>query len=130
MLIIRLQRIGRKNQPLFRIVLTEKTAPIKGRYIESLGFFNPLKKEHNLKSPRIKYWLSKGAKPSNTVYNLLVKGKILQGPKRKIKIRKKKKEKRIEERPEKKPEEKLKKEPEQKPLEKKQEKKQEKKEKK
>jgi len=119
MLVIRLQRIGRKNQPLFRIVLTEKTAPIKGKYIESLGFLNPLQKEYHLKSPRIRHWLSQGAKLSDTVYNILVKERILQGPKRKIKIKKKKEERKAEKQPEKKAEKKA----ETKPAEKKSEKK-------
>ena len=91
MLIIRLQRTGKRNQPLFRVVLTEKRAPIKGKYIERLGFINPEKKEYDLNSERIKYWLSKGASPSDTVYNLLVVKQILPGPKRKIKIKKKRK---------------------------------------
>jgi len=123
MLVIRLQRIGRKNQPLFRIVLTKKTAPIKGKYIESLGFLNPLQKEYHLKSPRIRHWLSQGAKPSDTVYNVLVKERILQGPKRKIKIKKKKEERKAEKQPEKQPEKKAEKKAEKKPAEKKSEKK-------
>lgn len=93
MLVIRLQRMGKKNQPLFRVVLVEKGAPIKGKYIERLGFLDPCKKKWNLDSERIKYWLGRGAKPSDTIFNLLVKEKILKGPKRKIKIKRKKKEK-------------------------------------
>lgn len=95
MLVIRLQRMGKKNQSLFRVVLAEKGAPIKGKYIEKLGFLNPLRKEYHLRSKRIKYWLSQGVKPSDTVYNLLVKEGILKGPKRKIKIKKKKKKKEV-----------------------------------
>jgi len=91
MLIIRLQRTGKKNQPLFRVVLTDKRMPIKGRYIEKLGFLNPRKKEYHFNSQRIKYWISHGAYPSDTVYNILVKEQVLKGPKRKIKIKKKRK---------------------------------------
>ncbi|MFH0987571.1 MAG: 30S ribosomal protein S16 [Patescibacteria group bacterium] len=91
MLVIRLQRTGKRNQPFFRIVLTEKTSPIKGKYIEALGFLNPEKKKSQIKQDRIKYWISKGAVPSDTVYNLLVEKKIIDKPKIKIKIKSKKK---------------------------------------
>jgi len=90
MLVIRLQRIGKKNQPFFRVVLTEKTAPPKGKYIEKLGFLDPRKKNADLKADRIKYWMEKGAQASDTVWNLLIKKGIIEGEKRKIKIRKKK----------------------------------------
>jgi small subunit ribosomal protein S16 len=79
--------MGKKNQPLFRIVLVEKTAPPKGKYIEKLGSLDPIRERRNLYVERIKYWLGQGAKPSDTVYNLLIKEKILEGPKRKIKIK-------------------------------------------
>jgi len=73
MLVIRFFRTGKKNQPSFKIVVTEKRKPPRaGRYIEEVGFWNPLTKEKVLKGERIKYWLSVGAKPSNRVYNLLV----------------------------------------------------------
>jgi len=73
MLVIRFFRTGKKNQPSFKIVVTDKRKPPRaGRYIEEVGFWNPLTKEKVLKGERIKYWLSVGAKPSNRVYNLLV----------------------------------------------------------
>ena len=73
MLVIRFFRTGKKNQPSFKIVVTDKRKPPRaGRYIEEVGFWNPLTKEKVLKSERIKYWLSVGAKPSPTVHNLLV----------------------------------------------------------
>lgn len=93
MLIIRFQRMGKKNQALFRIVVAQKESKIKGKYIEKLGFYNPLNKEKKLNIERIKYWLEKGAQVSNSVWNLLVKEKIIEGVKRKIKIKKKKEEK-------------------------------------
>lgn len=88
MLIIRFQRVGKRNQSLFRIVLTEKTAPPKGKYIEKLGFHNPIEKETILDKERILYWLGKGAKPSDTVWNLLIKKGIIKDKKIKIKIKK------------------------------------------
>ncbi|MDO8435971.1 MAG: 30S ribosomal protein S16 [bacterium] len=91
MLVIRFFRVGKKNQPHFKIVVTEKSKPPRaGRFVEEVGFYNPIKKEKGLKSDRIKYWLSVGAKPSATVYNLLITEKIIEGKKipkhKKIKV--------------------------------------------
>ncbi len=77
MLVIRFFRVGKKNQPSFKIVVTDKNKPPRaGRFLEEVGFYNPLTKEKVLKVDRIKYWLSVGAKPSDTVYNLLVTERI------------------------------------------------------
>ena len=90
MLSIRLFRTGKKNQAFFKIVVTDKRRPPKGgRFVEEVGFLNPLTKEKRLKKERIKYWLSAGAKPSDTVHNLLIKEKILED--KKIPVHKKKK---------------------------------------
>ena len=79
MLVIRFLRVGKKNQPSFKIVVTDKRKPPRGgRFVEELGFWNPLTKEKVLKPERIRYWLSKGAKPSDTVYNLLISEKIIE----------------------------------------------------
>jgi small subunit ribosomal protein S16 len=92
MLVIRFLRTGRRNQPAFKIVVTDKRNPPRGgRFVEEVGFWNPLTKEKVLKPERIKYWLSVGAQPSESVYNLLVEEKIIEGEK--IKKHKKKKEK-------------------------------------
>lgn len=88
MLIIRLFRVGKKNQPSFKIIVTDKRKSVKaGKFIEQVGFYNPLTKEKNLKSERIKYWLLHGAKTSATVHNLLVSEKIIEA--KKIPIHKK-----------------------------------------
>ena len=72
MLVIRLFRVGKRNQPSFKIVVTDKRKPTRsGRFVEEVGFYNPLTKEKVLKDERIKYWLSVGAQPSETVHNLL-----------------------------------------------------------
>lgn len=82
MLVIRLFRIGKKKQPSFKIVVTDKRRPPKGgRFVQEVGFYNPLTKEKILRAERIKYWLSVGAKPSDTVHNLLIKEKIITGKK-------------------------------------------------
>jgi small subunit ribosomal protein S16 len=89
MLVIRLFRVGNKNQPLFKIVVTDKTKPPRsGRFVEEVGFYNPLTKEKKFQPERIKYWLKSGAQPSDTVYNLLVSEKIIEGKKRKIPVNK------------------------------------------
>ena len=96
MLVIRLFRTGKKNQPFFKIVVTDKRKPPRGgRFVEEVGFYNPLKKEKALKAERIKYWISVGAKPSPTIFNLLVSEKIVEGKKIPSKRKqKRKKEKR------------------------------------
>jgi len=95
MLVIRLLRIGRKNQPSFKIVVTEKKRSSKsGRFVEEVGFLNPLKKEKVVRGERVRYWLSVGAKPSPSVYNLLISEKIIEG--KKIKKHKEKKEEKEE----------------------------------
>jgi small subunit ribosomal protein S16 len=92
MLKIRFFRVGKKNQPSFKIVVTEKRNPPRGgRFVEEVGFWNPITKEKVLRKDRIKYWLSVGAQPSESVYNLLVSEKIVEG--KKIPVHKKKKEK-------------------------------------
>ncbi len=96
MLTIRFFRIGKKHQPFFKIVVTDKrNAPRGGRFREEVGFWNPLTKEKSLKAERIKYWISKGAKPSATAHNLFVKEGILED--KKIPLHKKKKVKKTEE---------------------------------
>jgi small subunit ribosomal protein S16 len=82
MLKIRLQRIGRKNDPSFRAVLTDsKNSTKSGKFLEILGTYNPKAGEKNLKTDRIQYWISKGAKPSDTMHNFLVQDKVIEGKK-------------------------------------------------
>ncbi|MDD2697115.1 MAG: 30S ribosomal protein S16 [Candidatus Pacebacteria bacterium] len=93
MLVIRFLRTGKKNQPSFKIVVVEKTrSSTSGQFVEEVGFYNPLTKEKVLKQERIKYWLSVGAQPLETVHNMLVQEKIIEGKKIKI-YRKLKKDK-------------------------------------
>ena len=82
MLKIRLQRIGRKNDPAFRAVLTDSRNSTKsGKFIEILGNYNPKTKDLNLDKDRISYWIERGAQPSLTMHNFLVKEKIVSGKK-------------------------------------------------
>lgn len=98
MLVIRLKPIGKKHQISYRVVVGERRSKLNGKFVEDLGFYNPYIKEFNLKEERIKYWIDNGAQPSDTVYNLLVRGGILSGDKKIIKIKKSKKEV-VEEKP-------------------------------
>ena len=90
MLKIRLQIIGRKNQPLFRLVVVPIEKKPKGKVKEILGWYNPRSKEGSFKKERINYWYSKGAKVSDTAWNLLIHKGILKGKKRSVRIRAKK----------------------------------------
>jgi small subunit ribosomal protein S16 len=82
MLKIRLQRVGRKNDPSFRVVVTDKSnGPKSGAFLEILGSYDPRKKRIDLKNDRIKEWLTKGAQLSTTVHNLFVDSKLVIGEK-------------------------------------------------
>jgi len=81
MLMIRFQRVGRTNDPAFRVVLTERRSKPKSGEIEILGSFHPKTKATLLKSERITYWISKGAKTSPRVHNLLITHGVIQGKK-------------------------------------------------
>lgn len=75
MVTIRLSRTGAKKRPFFHIVVTDSRNARDGRYIERLGFFNPIAKgaEERLRldKARIDHWVSKGAQASQRVANLL-----------------------------------------------------------
>lgn len=85
MLTIRLQRLGRSKFATYRLIISEKARDTQGRYLEQLGVYNPHAKENqfNAQVDRVKYWISKGATASDTVHNLLVANKIIEGKKKK-----------------------------------------------
>jgi small subunit ribosomal protein S16 len=72
---IRMKRVGAKNAPVFRIVVADGRSPRDGKFIEELGTYQPLKKGNNftIDLDRAKYWLSKGAQPSETVASFIKK---------------------------------------------------------
>lgn len=85
MLAIRLQRIGRKNDPNFRVVLTDsKNSAKSGKFKEVLGSYNLKSNEVIFKTDKVLYWISKGAKTSDTIHNFLVKQKIIEGKKKNV----------------------------------------------
>ena len=72
---IRMKRIGAKNAPVFRIVVADSRSPRDGRFIEELGTYWPRKKTDKVTFDveRAKYWISKGAQPSETVASFIKK---------------------------------------------------------
>ena len=85
MLKIRLSMGGAKKRPVYKIVVADSRFPRDGRFIEKVGFFNPLlpktKKERiNLETERIKHWISKGAKPTLRVSRILGEAEIYPMP--------------------------------------------------
>ena len=76
-------RIGKRGQAYFRIVVQEQRSKNQGKYLEDLGSWNPHQNLIQIKEERAKYWLSNGAKPSDTVHNFLVDKGLIEGPKKK-----------------------------------------------
>ncbi len=76
---IRLTRMGSKNNPFYRVVAADSTAPRDGRFLEILGYYDPKKEpaEVVLKDELILAWLAKGARPTETVSQLLEKKGIM-----------------------------------------------------
>jgi small subunit ribosomal protein S16 len=96
MLTIRLTRVGKKKQPSYRFIVSEKARDPWGKALEILGFYNPLTNPATIKleTERVQYWISKGAQASDTVRNLLIDQGILSGDKTKLaQISKRRKEK-------------------------------------
>jgi small subunit ribosomal protein S16 len=77
---IRLKRIGQRNRPSYRIVVTESQRSRDGKYIEALGHYNPRDKALVVNKERADYWLSKGAQPSDTAGRLLRRYAKLSNP--------------------------------------------------
>lgn len=70
---IRLMRVGKKKQPSYRVVVKEARSPRAGKYIEQVGFYDPLTDPCDVRfdEERVKYWLGVGAQPTETVKRLL-----------------------------------------------------------
>ena len=86
MLKIRLSMGGAKKRPVYKIVIADSRFPRDGRFIEKVGLFNPLlpkdKKERiKIETERVKYWISKGARPTTRVSRILGEAKIMPMPK-------------------------------------------------
>lgn len=74
---IRLTRLGAKKKPFYRVIAADQRSPRDGRFIEQLGWYDPLRDPHVVKLDleRIDYWLSKGAQPSDTATKLIAKAR-------------------------------------------------------
>ena len=82
MLMIRFQRIGRTNDPAFRIVVLERERAAKaGNIVELLGTYNPRSKALTLNEERVKEWIAKGAQPTDSIRNLLITKGVIKGKK-------------------------------------------------
>lgn len=82
MLMMRLQRVGRKNDPSYRIVVTDKrTGPKSDKHVDRLGSYNPKMNHVQIDAAKAKEWLAKGVQPSGTVHNILVSQKIVDSKK-------------------------------------------------
>ena len=70
---LRLRRMGKKKQSIYKMVAADSRSPRDGKFLEAVGFYNPLTKPHTLelKEDRILYWLNVGAQPTHTVKSLL-----------------------------------------------------------
>ncbi|MDR2360266.1 MAG: 30S ribosomal protein S16 [Oscillospiraceae bacterium] len=77
---IRLRRMGAKKAPFYRVVVADSRFPRDGRFIEEIGTYNPLTDPAEVKidSERVKYWISNGAQPTDTVKTLLKKQGVLE----------------------------------------------------
>lgn len=93
MLRMRLQRVGRKHDTYYRVVIAKKQSPVKGKYIESIGQYNPAKANVEIDAEKALAWLGKGVMPSNRVARLLTSA----GVKHKLIVIKKFREKSQEE---------------------------------
>ena len=81
-LAIRLQRGGAKKRPHFRIVVADNRSPRDGRFIETLGYYNPMvapdhPDRQKVKTERAKYWIDQGAQPSDRVHRILAQAEVV-----------------------------------------------------
>src|SRR3989344_856886 len=85
MLKMRLQRIGRKNNPSYRLIVTDsRNAASRGRSVDLLGSYEPKLGTIIIDKEKVKHWISKGVQPSDTVYNMLVAQGVIEGRKKNV----------------------------------------------
>jgi small subunit ribosomal protein S16 len=83
MLMMRLKRVGRKNNPSYRIVVVDKRTSVKSnKTVDLLGSYDPKLGRISINGDKAKHWLANGVQPSVTVYNMLVTEKIVEGKKK------------------------------------------------
>ena len=76
---LRLRRMGKKKQPIYKVVAADARSPRDGKFLEAIGLYNPLTNPHtvNIKEDRALYWLSVGAQPTDTVKSLFTQNGIM-----------------------------------------------------
>ncbi len=77
---IRLKRMGAKKAPFYRLVVADSRSPRDGKFIEEIGYYNPITEPAEIKidAEKAKKWLNNGAQPSDTVRSLLKKSGIIE----------------------------------------------------
>ena len=81
MLRLRLQRRGKRNYATYRVVVADRRAPIKGRFVSDVGSYNPHTDEFKVDNEAVSKWISQGAQPTETVHNLLVTHGVIKADK-------------------------------------------------
>lgn len=81
MLTLKLQRVGKKHQGSFRLIVGEKREKIDGRQLEDLGWYNPRMDKFEVKKERVEYWMKHGAQKTDSVHNLLVTAGVIKDKK-------------------------------------------------
>ena len=78
---IRLKRMGMKKHPFYRIIVADERSPRDGRFIEEIGYYNPMKQPADIKvdNEKATEWIKKGAQPTDTVRVLLKKSGAIEG---------------------------------------------------
>lgn len=78
---IRLKRMGMKKKPFYRVVVADIHSPRDGRFIEEIGYYNPMTQPADIKidAERARYWLGCGAQPTDTTRALLKKTGVIEG---------------------------------------------------
>lgn len=86
---MRLQRIGRKNNPSFRVIVTDsRNAQVRGRHVDIIGTYEPRQGIVEIDAEKAKKWISQGVQPSDTVHNFLITKNIIEGKKKNVLSRK------------------------------------------
>ncbi|OGG40117.1 30S ribosomal protein S16 [Candidatus Jorgensenbacteria bacterium RIFCSPLOWO2_01_FULL_45_25b] len=89
MLAIKFKKTGKKHQHYLRLIVAEKKSKLTGRSVDDIGWANPHENTHEINKERVQYWITKGAKPTEGVHNLLVKAGAIKA--RKVAVHKKSK---------------------------------------
>ena len=92
MLKIKFKKTGKKGQKHLRLVVAEKRSKLDGRNVDDLGWINPHEKTANFDKEKALYWIEKGAKPTASVMNLLIKKGVVKGKKIAVHAKSKKQE--------------------------------------